>query len=436
MNTETSTFKIQTAKKLAGLAVVALAGLGGVVLCQAQQLDSSPAAEREARWEQDLKFFAVEFASRQADFTKLYNQPGFDDELAAIQSETGKLSDADIALRLMRLVASAHVAHTSVGLPAFKLGFRRLPLSFHWYSDGLAVIAATPDYAAALGTRVLRVGSMTPEELLAAAAPYISYENDGWLREQSAGYFQTVTVLQKAGAAGPDGRVTFTVAKPGGQPFTLTVAPWDPRVKQVSVFDGPGVPLALYRKQPGSYYWYEYVKEFKALYVQYDRCQSDPKLAIKDFARDIFDFADSHMVERIVIDLRFNGGGSSIVLYPILAGLRSRPSLASHLYVLIGPGTFSSAEDNAVELRHEFGAVLVGEPAGGKVNSYGEVRSFTLPNSGLHVQYSTRFFKLSTDGDPWMLEPDIRVPRTLDDALAGRDLVLDAALRHSGRPPK
>src|SRR5262249_44153990 len=207
---------------------------------------------------------------------------------------------------------------------------------------GLAVIAATPEHAAALGTHILRVGSMTPEQLLVAIAPYISHENDGGLREQSAHYFGVLKILQHAGVVGADGLVAFTLARPGGRPFTLTVAPEDPRVTQISVFDRPSVPLALYRKQPASYYWYEYLPDSKALYIQYNRCQSDPKLAIKDFARDLFALADSRPIDRVVIDLRFNSGGNSIVIYPLMAGLKVRPALGSHVYVLICPGTFSS----------------------------------------------------------------------------------------------
>ncbi len=43
--------------------------------------------------------------------------------------------------------------------------------------------------------------------------------------------------------------------------------------------------------------------------------------------------------------------------------------------------------------------ILVGEPTGGKPNSYGEISSFLLPNSGLVVNYSTKYFE-QVSGDP------------------------------------
>jgi hypothetical protein len=84
-------------------------------------------------------------------------------------------------------------------------------------------------------------------------------------------------------------------------------------------------------------------------------------------------------------------------------------------------------------MRRELNAALIGEPTGEKPNGYGEVRTLRLPNSGLRIQYSTEYFHLLKDSDPDALYPDIRTPDTLDDALAGRDAALDAALRSAPR---
>ena len=67
--------------------------------------------------------------------------------------------------------------------------------------------------------------------------------------------------------------------------------------------------------------------------------------------------------------------------------------------------------------------ILVGEPTGGKPNSYGEVRSFRLPNSGLRVMYSTKYFQM-LETDPPAVEPDITVELTAADRFGGHDPVL------------
>ena len=64
--------------------------------------------------------------------------------------------------------------------------------------------------------------------------------------------------------------------------------------------------------------------------------------------------------------------------------------LSEELQVLIGPGTFSSAQMNAIDLRDNLGAVLIGQPTGEK----------------LHVQYTTRLFHLAA-GSAAALQPAV-----------------------------
>ena len=133
------------------------------------------------------------------------------------------------------------------------------------------------------------------------------------------------------------------------------------------------------------------------------------------------------------MDLRFNSGGDSRVIGPLEGELKSRKPLIAqgHLYTLVGRNTFSSGLIAAMDFRDNFHAILIGEPTGGKPNSYGEVKTIKLPNSGVEIMCTTEFFRLMTNSDPPMLMPDVTVvPRSLEDYLAGRDLVLDAALGH------
>ena len=172
----------------------------------------------------------------------------------------------------------------------------------------------------------------------------------------------------------------------------LSVAPGDPATWKIQgLFNTLQIPEPLFRKNADRFYCYEYLARAKALYVQYASCQDDSKQLFADFTRDMFAFADCHPVERVIVDLRFNGRQT------------------------------------------EVHARLLGEPASEKLNSYGEVRFFQLPNSRLRVQYSTKFFRLARNGDESVLQPDVMVGRTLADVLAGRDPVLDAALQRTER---
>jgi hypothetical protein len=72
-------------------------------------------------------------------------------------------------------------------------------------------------------------------------------------------------------------------------------------------------------------------------------------------------------------------------------------------------------------------AILVGEPTGGKPNSYGEVRFLTLFNSMMTVQYSTKYFSLYPEDLP-SIYPDVYAEPSFADFIECRDAALEAIL--------
>ena len=74
------------------------------------------------------------------------------------------------------------------------------------------------------------------------------------------------------------------------------------------------------------YYGYEYLEDTHTLYIQYNRCAEDPNESFASFTNKLFTFADAHPVQRVIVDLRFNGGGNSSVVQPLLDGLKARPT--------------------------------------------------------------------------------------------------------------
>jgi len=410
------------------------------LLCLAAASLNAQTSDREAQWRQDLQFFADHMGAPghsvdlkygiitrgQKDFAKLYPPASFNATLASLRDDLPRLSDDEITLRLMRLVASANVAHNTVSAPGE--GFAaRLPLGFTWYSDGLAVTSAAPEYANALGARVVKMGGETPEQLLPQLAPYIAHENEVRLRYTAASFLRIKAVLQHFELPGPDGRLALTLQKPGQEPFAITVAFAGPQTKQVGVSEALHLPTPLFASHPGASYWYQYLTDTQALYIQYNRCENDPRQPFAEFARQALAEADAHPIKRVVIDLRWNGGGNSRIVGPLKSGLAQRAKSVGRVYVLIGPRTFSSALDNALELHKDLHATLVGEATGGSPSGYGEAMQFVLPNSQLTVQYTTKFFG-QKDAAPSSLQPQIPAPRTLADVLTGRDPALEAAL--------
>ena len=141
--------------------------------------------------------------------------------------------------------------------------------------------------------------------------------------------------------------------------------------------------------------------------------------------------SDELDAQRIIIDLRFNGGGDETVIWPLWQALEKseRFSDKGDIIGLISRQTFSSAMSNSHQLRDTCGAVLIGEPTGGKPNHFGQLSSFTLPNTGITISHSTKWFQ-KIEGDPDAVHPDVLIPWRSDPLFTGQDPVLEAALTY------
>jgi C-terminal processing protease CtpA/Prc len=139
--------------------------------------------------------------------------------------------------------------------------------------------------------------------------------------------------------------------------------------------------------------------------------------------------------ERLIIDLRQNGGGDlTKVRMHLIPAVKAHPRInqKGHLFVIIGRQTYSAAMSNATDFRRETNAILVGEPTGARPNGYQESYRFVLPNSQFNISCSTRFYQFQDEDTPAVM-PDKLIEPSWDAYQAGRDPVLEWILDDSAR---
>jgi len=415
-------------------AIPLLAALGA---CGGQDQPSptappAPAATREERWLQDIDYLASELPRLHPNLFYRTPRGEFDAVVAAVRQAAPAARDHEIVAGLMRVAAVAGDAHTSVWRWR---GFRHLPLELTRLADGLYVTAAEPRLAATLGLRVAAIGGVPAAELEARATPFVSHENEAWLRVQVPQILAIPEMLHVLGAATDPGVASFRLEAADGARVEMEVAALAAPATLVDAATAAGASPPLHQQRRGENYWLTLLPESRTLYLQYNRCQNAAEpfasLAERAFAELARGAAD-----RLVVDVRHNGGGDSRVDDRLIEGLRDRAAWREpgRLYCLIGGETFSSGMWTADDLRR-LGAVLVGGPTGGKPNSYGNVSALQLPNSLLQVGYSTRYYQLVSGSDPPWLAPDLAVEPTIEDLRDGRDPLLEAVMaggRRSG----
>lgn len=414
----------------AGPLILAAALFTGTAVQAAEPAPSAAAARH-----QDLDVLYQSLERYHPDLFANTPEADFLARRAEIESRLATESEVDFVLDLQSLVALVGDSHTQASLNAVADQVRFYPMVFTWYDGHWYLTTAEEGQADLLGREVTAVNGHSMEEVLEAFSSLLSADNPVKLRRQYRQSCNVADLYEYVGLV-PEG-CALELTLEGGQ--VLSVEPVDAAaLSHVSlarlseqITDQPATAATE------DFYW-STALDGDTYYIQYNTCREDPELPMETFAAQVQTALDGGDYSRVLVDLRNNGGGSDGVIWPLLAVLRQEMDEGAQLVGLIGETTFSSAIINAVELQ-EMGAVLVGEPASGSVDHFGSVGSFSLPNSGIQIGVSTKYIDLGTllDADAGRgvesLEPDVTVPQTMADTLAGRDSAVEWLLAHPER---
>jgi hypothetical protein len=118
--------------------------------------------------------------SKHPDLFFHVSQQDFDAAVSNLNQKIPQLTQDQVTVALMQLVAMIGDGHTALYSP-----YPALPIYLRWFSDGLYVYATVPDYSRALGAKVVGIGDMPVDQANNAVSTVISHENDQWVREMS-----------------------------------------------------------------------------------------------------------------------------------------------------------------------------------------------------------------------------------------------------------
>lgn len=366
--------------------------LPALLLTLSLLLTPALAAESSDPRQEDLDFLCSALQELHPGFHSLAGS-SFAHKKAELQARLPALSDQDFSLELQSLIALLGDSHTTANLSSVLSSTPLYPFSLDWYDGSWILTAAPAEQKALLGRAVTSLNGFPLEEVVARMSTLVSADNPVKLRRQARQLLMSQTILCHLGLAEEGAPLTLTLQDHAA----LTLEALTPEAyaaldaNAVARLELPAAPTSQRRKTA---YFAQPLSE-KAYYIQYNTCQEDPEDPMETFAARAGAEWSAGDYDALLIDLRYNGGGSDGVLYPILVWAGDLIRQGKTVYCLIGEATFSSAIINAVELK-ELGAVLAGSPTSGSADHYGSTRSFSLPNSGIRVNCSTKFIDLET----------------------------------------
>ena len=282
------------------------------------------------------------------------------------------------------------------------------------------------------GYEITAVNGISIEELLEKYSEYYSFEVSSWQWEWLSDDIVTVAGINYLGFDIDEG-VEYTLTSEDGVTRTEICyledfLPWNEYARFNNIVDEETVEESFVR--------YEIDAESSLAILYLDECTYNSEYI--DCVREMFEVVRNNDIKNVAVDLRYNGGGSDLVVseffryldidsYKIVSmgwrlgfiylnlgsGISENEKYEELLfdgdvYLLTSTGTFSSAMMFAEYVKDNNLGIIIGEAPGNNPNGCGEIVYFKLPNSKIFMQISTkRFYRADKESADELVFPDI-----------------------------
>jgi len=397
---------------------------------------SDPAADkslsRDEKFRRDLRFVVHE--GKRIHYAPFRRTPEaeIDAQTKSLDTEIPNLTDDQVFVRMRGIIALLGDGHTAV----LQNKIAMLPVSFFWLPEGLHIISALSPHGDLVGARVLKFGETTADEALRRSQTIASSDNAMNLQARAADQLRSMVVLRGLGIVAPEGPVKLEIEDAQGSTRLVELEPRDKQANRkdwLQQVPGCETPLPLALRMRSQLYSFERISDQRLIYCQINALANDPKESLKDFCTRLFRAVAEPEVDALVLDLRFNGGGNTFLNPPLVDGLVSSEKLRKpgSLFVIIGRGTFSAAQNTSTDIERRTGAIFVGEPTGSRPNFIGENVMVPLKHTGWALSVSDLWWQHSSAQDyrTW-IPPQLYAPPTAAALKAHRDPALEVIERY------
>ena len=418
--------------RMPGLLLVSLAMVA--IVFSAQARPSAPATLA-----QDVRELGATIEQVHPDPFRSVSRQRFETEVNALAGRASSMSRDELLVGVLRVIAllGPRNGHTGLfpGDPSHARELHLYPLRLYEFADGVYVVDAVD--RSLIRNKVVAIDGMPVEQVLQRVDPLVPRDNDSNLRGLAPHFLLTAEILDGLGIADGAQSADFTLERPGGERVDVSLASV-PASRYVSAFEDvlhghypsilPHAAKPLYLSGSARPMWARTLSGGRAVYMGFNSVQRPTP----GFLRALGRLVHGPKVRRVIVDVRLNGGGDNTTYGQLVDLLASKQvNRRGRLYLLTGRATFSAAANFAAEIDRDTRAIVVGEPTGGGVETYGDTFPLTLPTAGWTVHIAARYHerKKGPRDHRLAVEPDVRVDLTSSQYFAGLDPVLARALQ-------
>ncbi len=404
---------------------------------------TSTDATRIAGWRSDIAYDLDQVRRQHYVYSKRPLPPAMVTAAQQLSANVPRYSDERMLAEFEHLASFVGDGHTYM-LPfgAKRIAAHMLPLRLYQFSDGLYVVDTFDDSANRwIGSRVLKIGNRSAEDVINAERPTLSVDNRFGYLWVGPPLLAFAGYLEKFAGVRPGARVPLTMRTRTGEVVQVEMALIPPPplrgLPKLPPSKVPNVPPApLYLRNVPQNFWFTPLDGDSTLYVQFNQVQDAPDETLAAFGERLGATLAAKRPRTLIIDARHNNGGNLGLLDPLMAALHNYELGRSdaRIYVLMGRNTFSAAQVFLARMNRETNARFAGEPSSSRPNFVGEENPVQLPWSGAIGSISNRYHEtIPGDTREW-IAPSIRYTPLARDYFANKDPLLEMVLADAHRP--
>jgi hypothetical protein len=386
---------------------------------------SARASARDRGWQRDIAYLTRTLPPVRIDGVGSVRRSAWDAAGARLSAQVPRLTNGQVIVGLLRMVAMIHDDETSFDLPAAPF----YPIAARWLGSHLYLLTVPSSDRQFLGAELVSVDGHPIAAVLSELRSEVDFQDVGVLRWEEAQQVNDAELLNWLGLARSPASAAFTARTTAGTLDTVQLSAIRVlRSHRPALPPLVTVPAALYERHSSSPYWMLILPADHAVYLKYNQCINGDgfqRLAVRALA-----VLRRYRSYRLIVDFRGNGGGTTAPFQVLVSGILADPAInkSGRLFGLIDPGTDSSATYDAFELSRETRAILIGQQVEDPIDEYGNDNYvLKLPYSELTLQYTKKV--INPTGRPFGT-PNVTVAPTLRQVLDGTDPVLQAALTY------
>lgn len=376
-------------------------------------------------WVEDLAYYQSTLEHKHIDLYHKISKEDFNKEIQRLKRVSSKNSDMKIIIDLMRLTRKIGDGHTAVYIQNKALHF--YPLEFSKIEGKWRVIKVGKDHKDLLGMEFVNIEGQSMENIALKVSEVAQFvENKQSEIVRTAQNMNIAELLFGLLITKNPLKATFTFRNDVNemQEATLNAVNREKYEKMDFEVISIQVPEISKPKNPKhDMLWFSPIDGTKGIYIKLGAYPSPGDM--EAFGRKVLRYINDHSIEKMVIDLRNNGGGDFFVGLTLANYLNLADPIdwKSGVYVLTDKVTFSAGSCNAAQFRQILNAKIVGEPTGSNPIGYQDMSEFVLPYSALTITFSKRLFRLQqnhTEG----VQPDELIQYDWDNFSNGNDIML------------